>query len=486
MPLSGRGKAFLGLGLCLVAVIVFIFLREATYLGFAEPVIVETGKGPIRELWFSPGPKSSLLVVSYPDPGPREPSNPQSLVLTLWRVDPANLGKIPREILNFGKILPTTPFPRPSGLRLNLPLPDSWSAETADTSATTAVPASQLLYAISDDGKMVAWFFNGEVSVGPIEKLTKDPESSPSLRIPFPGDLESLVLTNGGSLVSLLDTNVELTTYRGIETPWSVTLNPGDWRLSSRGPAIAAVNLKNGKTGLVTLDTKAFQSQDLSGGNKVQWWQSNVRSGRWSSLFATGNLLVVGNSNGLITMTEFPETSETRKSIPLPPGQSVMAITALDNGSLVAAGNFPGIYLIAKRRIAQQVAFAPPGVRLIAAKGKYLAYATDREVVLMRRALTIRLTEDGKYWIGICFGLLGLLGFVRGCLTDQAAPRAAPSLPLDRARRVDGGGAEGGEPAGPEGDPGDDGGDRGMDRRVARGDAVELARDQAAEGERQP
>src|SRR5262245_27700954 len=137
MRLSGRGWIFLGLGLGLVAVIACIFLREATYVGFAEPVMLETGKGPIRDLWFSPGPRSSLLVVSSPNPGRPDGPNPQSLALTLWRVDPENVGKIRREVLNFGRILPPA-LPRPSALRLNLPPGDGGSAESADPSAVAA------------------------------------------------------------------------------------------------------------------------------------------------------------------------------------------------------------------------------------------------------------------------------------------------------------------------------------------------------------
>lgn len=378
--LSRRASALLFLGAIIVGWLAYVFSVEATFLGTKDPVIVDDG--PKQDIWFTP--KGQLSTVAC------------SGEILLAKLYDANKGRLiyAREI-NLQKAL----------------------AASGYNTSKSSCAVDDFPYAISDDATTISWIQKNSIRNCPILGLKK----CIPIEIHLDVNATDLALTRGTSIVSALGPDGVVINYENFKkTAWSAgAVSEGGWRLSQRGPQIAASNVATGATGVVNLDLDAI---DNAGENPIRWLENKFRSSLDAAIGADDSVLAVGNGNGLVTITSLKEGEEHGRSVFLPSGGRIRSIASVGRGDLIVGGDFPGIFLIAGGRLIQEVAVSPPHVRLIAASSEHIAYATDREVVLMCRVPSLRLSESGKYRVGVGFGLLGLLGFLQACLADKKRP----------------------------------------------------------------
>ena len=404
--MSVRERLFFLAGtLCLLWVFVIVSCHS-TSLVLAEPTIVNAGQGAPQDMWFSP---DGLLVAAYS----------RGLALTIVKYDPRTAKPPNSQLLDF-RVL-RKELGSVTGLTTNLPLP---APGVEIVGRSNRGRGSKLIYAISADAKTIAWAEGSTVKV----RSTRDFTGTKSAQSMVTADesVFSVVLTAEG-LVSVMGPSGTLTTYSSgtqERLPPSIKLQTGRWQLSSRGPRIAAADFAGGQSGLVILDPPAmlgkeskfpaisFPGKEMAEGSQV--------------VLADNKQLLIGGRDGLITRVAYGREGRVKTSLLLPTGGGVRAIAPLGGGDFVVGGDFSGVFLVSRFRLVQLIAAGPAGVRRIAVNGDYIALATDRELLVMRRTFSVRLDESGKYWIGLMLSIIGVLGFYQTFLGDRGRrPRSS-------------------------------------------------------------
>lgn len=419
------------LGVLDLSVVPLILWKQSTRIGLADPESFTMGSRTLDDVWFTP--QGKLAIASH-----------TGLVLNLFTYTPGGDAKgIKTKQVDFYQVLERTPG-RPGELSSNLPL----YSDGLD---------SKLLYAVSDDAESVAWSNRRVIRVRGIEDILRKPDSQAGNRIEANEDVYSLVLTSGSTYISYLDARRKVTTYKGPQKiERDVGLGEGRWRLASRGPFVAALDDETGNSGLLILDLKALEEPGSSG--RAHRWQTGppFTSGSTCAL-AGSNRLIIGDVSGVITSatfddpamysnsadrgaedadlaSSFAEGSEdsteenqvgqsrqaasgvVKRSLLLPVGGGIRAIASLGKGQFLVAGEFPGLYMLPSLHLVQKIAGAPSDIRKLVANDHYVAFATARQVILMKQVFSFRLSETGKYMLGLVFSVLGLLGFIRASI----------------------------------------------------------------------
>lgn len=301
-----------------------------------------------------------------------------------------------------------------TGLTTNLPLPALGSDVVGRSNGGRG---TKLIYSISADAKTIAWADGSTVKVRATQDFTG--RMGAQGMVTADETVFSVVLTAEG-MVSVLGPSGTLTTYSsGTQErllPY-IKLPTGRWKLSSRGPRIAAADFAGGKAGLVVLDPPSMLGKE-SRSPAIIFPGEEMAEGSQVVLAASKRLLI-GGRDGLITRVTYSKEGRAKASLLLPTGGGVRAIAPLGGSDFAVGGDFSGVFLVSRFQLVQSIAAGPAGVRRIAVNGDYIAIATDRELLVMKRTLSIRLDESGKYWIGLMLSIIGVLGFYQTCLGER-------------------------------------------------------------------
>ncbi|HXU33907.1 MAG TPA: hypothetical protein VN851_25325 [Thermoanaerobaculia bacterium] len=346
--------------------------------GLGEAIPIDITGEPLQELWFTPSGELAYVAMS-------------GSMLRLTMYDPMRKRREVRFLDFYRK--------EGRGMKLssNIPLPER-SRGYSDGIGTDS--SDQVIYAVSDDARSIAWARNRLLKVQAVDRFSASDLQS---IIELDDEVYSITLTNGAGMVSILSAQGTFFTYiSGQKMKWNLTLPRGRWRLNSRGPSIVATDIENAAAGLIVLAHSPFLTSEAAE-SPLSFVKSGFGSGSDLSLVTSvnGDSLFVGTESGLIAQQGGAPTI-----LPLTAGEKLRAISQFREKQLIAAGDFRGIYLVSRPGKATLIADTLPGINLLAARGNFVAYATDHEVVLMSRDfLSVKTTAEG----GLLTGLVGLI-----------------------------------------------------------------------------
>jgi hypothetical protein len=278
--------------------------------------------------------------------------------------------------------------------------------------------APVLSYALSDDGSMIAWSWNGVLFAGPFQEPNrfKVPltSSAPVVALSFFGTDVVGVLHSGGEF------RLERISGHDPGLPGTDVLGP--WRISGRGPYRVLSNLQAGQGILVTPD-RFFQSFPTG------------PSGSFITISEKGKL-ALGTNDGKI---HFPRPRGLSGEVVLPEARQVQTIAFVDEQKLIASTVGGSLFLVVEGELPTRLTAAPRGIRLLDVKFPRVAMVTPRSIVsaeLRRRPV---LDEGRRFWVAVTFYVLSLIALSRFMFGDWykvrtlkrrlASQAAVPSSP---------------------------------------------------------
>lgn len=356
--------------------------------------------GTISDLMFSPAGRLIVIVESLPG-------------VEIYSWDPKYRPMVPpKAIINFGSLIG-----RPqSEFALRSPLATGADQRIGSRASTTPT----LPYAISDDGSMIAWSWNGQLFAGPFGqpkrfRVQLEPSTAVVALSFINPDLVAVIHSGG---------EVRLEKLSGGVSNFPGTQLHGDWRISGRGPFRLLSRFKAHQ--VVRFDSRSFQGLPASS--------------RGSFLVASQKgRIAIGSTDGEIF---FPQPFGPALSVQLPEIGKVQALVAYDENRLIVGQKGGGLYLVDRTRGSGEqaiplIGYPVPDARFVAISEDRIAVVTSRSIAIGKLGVHLVLGERQKWWLGLTFSFLSVLAFLRLIVIDAYKLRSLPrngssaSSPLD-------------------------------------------------------
>jgi hypothetical protein len=267
-----------------------------------------------------------------------------------------------------------------------------------EQSAPPAQADTQLPYAFSDDGSMVAWSWKGKLFVGPLQDPKKfqiplNP-SSPVVALSFfAKDLIGVIHIGG---------QFRLERFPARDPLSGGTELKGAWRISGQGPFRVLSSFAAGDASLVkTAPRPSSMGFPVSA------------AGTFISASKMGKV-ATGTAEGLILFDQpFEPTSVVPRQVQLPERLPIQTLVFLTEQSLIASIDGGGLFLVNDEQQVISLVSVPLGVRLMAVDDRRIAMVTPGQITVADLQKDWVFEEKHKLWLALTFYILSFLALVR-------------------------------------------------------------------------
>lgn len=154
--------------------------------------------------------------------------------------------------------------------------------------------------------------------------------------------------------------------------------------------------------------------------NKIDLGFLRLPSDRGTALAVarTGEKMAVGMEDGNVLF--FPDCRKGENlSIPLEHARPIRALAFFSDKEIIAAGDFPGIFLLQPNREPIKIGSSPSGVTDLAFQDGFIAYLTPSGTTVGEIRENRKLNDMGRFVVSICIGLISLAIALSNLLTQK-------------------------------------------------------------------
>jgi hypothetical protein len=393
-PIRTIALAILGYG-TLFSAIIFAFATNRPRLSMGEPTQIADQRA--SDLWFTD--KGELVAVGQQN---------RTIWTRIWLPHEETSQKLAFEI-------PST---------LGVP---SYSLRTTPDKPPPP-PVHAIPYAISEDGKRVAWSENRHI----YSKFLEGPATQPQ-EFSVDSDIAALAFISDDS-VAILDTNgrIRLGSLSSRQIIRERIINiDGATGLWARKGRLALTLFLSGD--VIAVDLNALKAGP----------QSEIKTRSYSNLsngvsvtIGEADQLAIGTSNNYV----ITPNSSMLSSSPFGTG-AINDIAFYDNTSIIAGGDFPGIFLIRLEKGITPLKLSPiVGIQRLAVTADRIAFSTATSVSVAELHEGREFMADAGDSLKLAFWLVSLLGFTLSLIRDgqsRSTKNSSDLVPLASISKVD-------------------------------------------------
>lgn len=132
----------------------------------------------------------------------------------------------------------------------------------------------------------------------------------------------------------------------------------------------------------------------------------------------TGEKMAVGMEDGNVLFFPNCRKDETL-SFPLEHARPIRALAFFSDKAIIAAGEFPGIYLLQYNRDPIKIGSSPAGIIDLAYRDRFLAYSTPSGITIGEIREKRELNDMGRFVVSLSVGLISLALALSNLLTQH-------------------------------------------------------------------